>query len=67
MKIELSRHLGYCFGVRRAMDLAFQALARQTGPVYSYGPLIHNQPARALLADKGLKLWTGGDVPPGSS
>jgi 4-hydroxy-3-methylbut-2-enyl diphosphate reductase len=61
VKIELSQHLGYCFGVRRAMDLAFQNLAKRNGPVYSHGPLIHNKPARELLAGKGLKLWPGHD------
>jgi 4-hydroxy-3-methylbut-2-enyl diphosphate reductase len=43
------------------MDLAFQSLARETGPVYSHGPLIHNQPAGRLLTDKGLRLWPGSD------
>jgi 4-hydroxy-3-methylbut-2-enyl diphosphate reductase len=41
------------------MDLAFQNLAQAVGPVYGYGPLIHNKPAGELLADKGLKLWPG--------
>ncbi|MDR1609082.1 MAG: 4-hydroxy-3-methylbut-2-enyl diphosphate reductase [Deltaproteobacteria bacterium] len=58
MKIDFSKHQGYCFGVRRAMDLAFKSLA-QSGPVYSHGSLIHNRAAGDLLAAKGLKLWPG--------
>jgi 4-hydroxy-3-methylbut-2-enyl diphosphate reductase len=63
MKIVLSESLGYCLGVRRAMDLAFSALNRAEGEVYSSGPLIHNRPALDLLRDKGLLLWEEGNTP----
>lgn len=59
MKIKLARVLGYCPGVRRAMDTAFARLARRSEKVYSHGELIHNGPALELLAKKGLCLWQG--------
>ncbi len=59
MKIKLARTMGYCLGVRRAMDTAFSRLSRRGGAVYSHGELIHNGPALELLAQKGLKLWRG--------
>ncbi|MDL2226130.1 4-hydroxy-3-methylbut-2-enyl diphosphate reductase [Deltaproteobacteria bacterium OttesenSCG-928-M10] len=59
MKIKLTRTLGYCLGVRRAMDTAFRELSRGQGPVYSHGELIHNAPALDLLSQKGLRLWNG--------
>ena len=47
--------LGYCMGVRRAVEAASDALEKNTGKkVYTLGPLIHNQTALAVLAEKGL-------------
>jgi 4-hydroxy-3-methylbut-2-enyl diphosphate reductase len=51
-------------GVKRAMNLAFQALSRERGGVWSCGPLIHNLPALRLLESKGLALCDPG-CPPG--
>lgn len=49
--------LGYCMGVRRAVEAAADALERNTGKkVYTLGPLIHNQTALAALAEKGLRI-----------
>lgn len=59
MKIKLAGTLGYCLGVRRAMETAFQSLSRRGSRVFSHGELIHNGPALELLALKGLKLWDG--------
>ena len=54
MKIIRAKVLGFCFGVRRAVDLAEQALAENTKAVYSLGPLIHNEAALADLEARGL-------------
>ena len=59
MKIKLARTLGYCLGVRRAMNAAFRQLSQRDGEVFSHGELIHNAPALELLAQKGLRLWQG--------
>jgi 4-hydroxy-3-methylbut-2-enyl diphosphate reductase len=69
VRIKTARHIGYCFGVRRAMNLTFVCLERPEGQVYSHGPLIHNQQALDLLASKGLKTWPpeGGPPDPKSS
>ena len=54
MKVRLARISGYCMGVRRAVEMALEALHSRQGPIYSYGPLIHNPQAMALLESKGL-------------
>ncbi len=66
MKIIRAKVLGFCFGVRRAVDLASSALNEprslgslslskgSQGPVYSLGPLIHNEAALADLESRGL-------------
>ncbi len=61
MKLILSRTMGYCKGVSRALDLASSALqsAREAGkPVYSLGKLIHNNETCAFFADQGMEVIT---------
>lgn len=56
MEIIKAEILGYCFGVRRAVEKAEQALSKNTGvPVYSLGPIIHNQTTLDRLAESGMK------------
>ncbi len=55
MEVILADVLGYCFGVRRAVDTATLTLENNNGnKVYSLGPLIHNQVALEMLSEKGL-------------
>jgi (E)-4-hydroxy-3-methyl-but-2-enyl pyrophosphate reductase len=57
MEIFLAESLGFCMGVKRAVDLAYRALANAQGlPVVSLGPLIHNEQETARLAADGLTL-----------
>lgn len=59
MKREVIRAsvLGYCMGVRRAVSVATKCLdTYKEHPVYSFGPLIHNRSALAVLEEKGLGL-----------
>ena len=42
MKILLAKNSGFCFGVRRAVDMA-ERLANPAHPVYTYGYIIHNE------------------------
>ena len=46
MNIIRASGLGFCFGVRRAVELAEKAIADYPEKnVYSLGPLIHNETA----------------------
>ncbi len=57
MEIIRASVLGFCFGVRRAVDLAEKALEEsESKKVYSLGPLIHNESALAELYKKGLEI-----------
>ena len=63
MEIIRASVLGFCFGVRRAVDLAEKALCENKGKkVYSLGPLIHNESALAELNKKGLEIIEEDDV-----
>lgn len=57
MEIIRASVLGFCFGVRRAVELALQAIEENTSQkVYSLGPLIHNEKMLGNLAEKGLLI-----------
>ncbi|SHJ80386.1 4-hydroxy-3-methylbut-2-enyl diphosphate reductase [Tepidibacter formicigenes] len=55
MKIKIASYAGFCFGVERAMDMAWNKL-EENSKVYSLGPLIHNRQAVKKYEDKGLKV-----------
>ena len=42
MRVELARTAGFCYGVRRAVQLAEEA-AGQGRPCVMLGPIIHNR------------------------
>lgn len=49
--------LGYCMGVRKAVDAVMSALDSYTAhTVYTYGPLIHNPATMQFLLRKGVKI-----------
>lgn len=54
MNIIVAKGAGYCFGVKRAVELAEKA-ETHGGSVYTLGPLIHNAQVINRLAQKGIK------------
>lgn len=58
MEVIKADVLGYCFGVRRAVDAANEALESKNSSqsVYSLGPLIHNPTVLNTLRSKGLQI-----------
>ena len=52
MEITLAKSAGFCYGVRRAVDMARKAA--RDGIVYTTGPLIHNQTVIRELAEEGI-------------
>ena len=55
MEIKLSERSGFCFGVKRAVEMAENALSGKR-KVYSLGPLIHNPQVIDRLSRKGLVI-----------
>lgn len=55
MKIYCARHSGFCFGVKRAIKMAMDAVQKHN-TVYSIGPLIHNRDFVANLEKKGIRV-----------
>ncbi|WMJ88314.1 4-hydroxy-3-methylbut-2-enyl diphosphate reductase [Anaerocolumna sp. MB42-C2] len=55
MNIVLAKTAGFCFGVKRAVDLVYEEIKKGT-KVYTYGPIIHNDEVVADLTLKGVGL-----------
>lgn len=51
----MSKRIGFCFGVKRAVSMAEAALAKRR-PIYSLGSIIHNSEVVEGLSRKGLKV-----------
>ncbi|OZV12815.1 4-hydroxy-3-methylbut-2-enyl diphosphate reductase [Tissierella sp. P1] len=55
MEIIIADNAGFCFGVKRAVDITTDELSSSNKDIYSLGPLIHNSQAVKKLEEKGLK------------
>jgi len=55
MKIEKAAEMGFCFGVRRAIELV-QKAARERGPLQTLGPLVHNQQVVDKLSERRVSI-----------
>jgi len=55
MPIKLAKRVGFCFGVKRAIDIA-EDVIRQKKRAYSLGSLIHNKQVVEALSNRGLKV-----------
>jgi len=66
MEIILAKSAGFCFGVRRATQMAFEAAAEHEA-ICSLGPVIHSPQVVKGLAEQGVKVVARvDDIPPGS-
>lgn len=57
MKVIVAKSAGFCFGVTRAVECVYEeAEKNQDLPVYTYGPIIHNEIVVEDLAKKGVRV-----------
>ncbi len=56
MKIVVAKHMGFCGGVRRAVEIAERAAQTAGGPVTTWGPLIHNPQVVRRLEGAGVRV-----------
>ena len=64
MEVILASHAGYCFGVKRAVDMVYELTeSNETGsPIYTLGPIIHNETVVKDLETKGVKVISEDDI-----
>ena len=67
MELTVASHVGFCFGVKRAVAET-ERLLESGRPVYTLGPVIHNPQIVAGLAARGARVADSPEaVPPGAT
>ena len=56
MKVLKAKTAGFCFGVRRAVEMVTEQSRNGRLPVYTYGPIIHNEQVVRELEQKGVRV-----------
>ena len=56
MKVKVARTAGFCFGVKRAVDKVYQLIEQGIQPIYTLGPIIHNEEVVSDLAARGVQV-----------
>ena len=56
MNVILAKSAGFCFGVKRAVDMVYKEAGRGDTPIYTYGPIIHNEEVVSDLEAKGVRV-----------
>lgn len=55
MKVLLAKKAGFCFGVKRATQMAFEAAGKDQS-TYTLGPIIHSPQVVSRLEEMGVKV-----------
>jgi len=67
MRVIVADKAGFCQGVKRALDLAIKEATQSPEPVYTFGPLVHNNQVITYLEDLGIeRIDEALQAPPGS-
>ena len=56
MEIMVAKHAGFCFGVKKAIEIAEETAAKNDGKTYVYGQLVHNEQVIEDLQKKGIEF-----------
>ena len=54
MKVTVARSAGFCFGVKRAVNTCYEQARDGRKPIYTFGPIIHNEQVVDDLKEKGV-------------
>lgn len=54
--VILAKTAGFCWGVKRAIDITMETAEGKSEPTYTYGPLIHNPQLINLLESKNIHV-----------
>jgi 4-hydroxy-3-methylbut-2-enyl diphosphate reductase len=56
VEVIVAKTAGFCFGVKRAVDQVYRQIDEGVKPIYTYGPIIHNEEVVRELSDKGVRI-----------
>lgn len=54
MEVTVAKTAGFCFGVKRAVEKVYEQIGKSEKPIYTYGPIIHNE---QVVGVSGKKAW----------
>jgi small subunit ribosomal protein S1 len=55
MEVRVASKAGFCYGVKRAIEMSMDTVRNRPGPIFSLGPLIHNPQVVARLGQLGVR------------
>lgn len=58
MNVTVAKTAGFCFGVKRAVDKVYEVIATGKSPIYTFGPIIHNEEVVSDLEAQGVYAIT---------
>ncbi len=56
MEVIVAKTAGFCFGVKRAVEKVYEQTETGDGPIYTYGPIIHNEEVVRDLEERGVRV-----------
>ena len=56
MNVEVAKSAGFCFGVKRAVNMVYDEIENNTLPIYTYGPIIHNDEVVKDMQKRNVKV-----------
>ena len=56
MGVIVAKTAGFCFGVKRAVEKVYEQIGKTDKPIYTYGPIIHNEEVVRDLHEKGVDV-----------
>ena len=56
MNIILAKSAGFCFGVKRAVETVYKEADKNQTPIYTFGPIIHNEEVIKDLRSHGVEV-----------
>lgn len=56
MEILVAKSAGFCFGVEKAIESVYKEIETGKKPIYTFGPIIHNEQVVGDLEEKGVSV-----------
>ena len=57
MEVIVAKTAGFCFGVEKAVEKVYEQIKMRDGrPIYTYGPIIHNEEVVKDLENRGVQV-----------
>lgn len=55
-QVKVAKSAGFCFGVKRAVDMVYRQCEEHSEKIYTFGPIIHNEEVVDDLAKRGVQV-----------